>query len=290
MASKDNRIIQFNPQIRAQKDAPGSFFQIPELKEQNIVGKKIVEARKKMKMSQKDMSAALDSYGTHVSAGAISKWEKGDSFPSVLQFLAVCDICKIDNIGEYFLGKTAESAEYSPELSQKGLNILQTLKEVLIASGQYTPPTRRRITNFAEEIEKRSMRISNNLASAGTGNFLDEDQFTTEDYPVSQIPDGTDFGIRISGDSMEPKYVNRQVVWVQQCSELNPGEVGIFIYDGDGYIKEYHEEMPDEDEYDEYLCDGVLQPKISLISYNKKYAPKVISPYCRFEIVGRVLN
>ncbi|MCC8046054.1 MAG: XRE family transcriptional regulator [Clostridiales bacterium] len=280
------RIVPFAP--KAHPDSPR--FNISELREHNVIGKKMAEARKKQNLSQKDLSAALASYGASVSAGAISKWEKGDSFPGVLQFLAFCDICHIDSIGAYFLGDPPESADYSSELSQKGLNILQMIKEAMIASGQYTPISRRRITSLAEEVEKRLVRVSSNLASAGTGSFLDEDQFTEMLYPVSQIPSGTDFGIRISGDSMEPVYMDRQIVWIQQCSELNPGEVGIFICDGEGYIKEYHEEMPDKEEYDEYFSDGILHPKISLVSYNKKYPPKQVSPYCRFEIIGRVLN
>ncbi|MCD8104292.1 MAG: XRE family transcriptional regulator [Lachnospiraceae bacterium] len=281
-----NRIVPFTPKA----DPDSVPYDISDLKERNVIGQKLAEARKRRKLSQKELSTALSAYGAHVSAGAISKWEKGDAFPGVLQFLAFCDICHIDNIGEYFLGKTPEAADYSPELNQKGLHILQTMKEVMIASGQYTPASRRRITSIAEEVEKRLIRVSSNLASAGTGNFLDEDQFTELLYPVSQIPEGTDFGIRISGDSMEPVYMDRQIVWVQQCSELNPGEVGIFIYDGEGYIKEYHEEMPGKEEYDEYFCDGILHPKISLVSYNKKYPPRQVSPYCRFEVIGRVLN
>ncbi|MCD7884064.1 MAG: XRE family transcriptional regulator [Lachnospiraceae bacterium] len=280
------KIVPFTPD--AHSGSPR--FNITELKEHNVIGKKLAEARKMRNLSQKDLSAALTAYGASVSAGAISKWEKGDAFPGVLQFLAFCDICRIDQIGEFFLGETPEAADYSPELNQKGLKILQAMKEAMIASGQYVPVSRRRITNLAEEVEKRLIRVSSNLASAGTGSFLDEDQFTEILYPVSQIPDGTDFGIRISGDSMEPVYMDRQIVWVQQCSELNPGEVGIFICDGEGYIKEYHEEMPDKSEYSEYFCDGILHPKISLISYNKKYPSKQISPYCRFEIIGRVLN
>ena len=31
------------------------------------------------------------------------------------------------------------------------------------------------------------------------------------------------------------------------------GQVGLFGYDGDGYVKVYREVMPDEDEIEEYL-------------------------------------
>ncbi len=99
------------------------------------------------------------------------------------------------------------------------------------------------------------------------------------------------FGVRVCGDSMEPVYHDGQIAWIQECSELSPGEVGIFMYDGDGYIKMYDEQEPCEAErYDFTDSDGTLHMQSVLISYNKKYEPKLVSPLARFSIVGRVLN
>ena len=66
--------------------------------------------------------------------------------------------------------------------------------------------------------------------------------------PKNTIPAGAEFGIRVSGDSMMPTYCDGQIVWIQQCQTLNPGEVGIFIYDGEGYIKSYEEQEPEDRE------------------------------------------
>ena len=67
--------------------------------------------------------------------------------------------------------------------------------------------------------------------------------------------------------------------------------IGIFMYDGDGYIKMYDEQEPCEAErYDFTDSDGTLHMQSVLISYNKKYEPKLVSPLVRFSIVGRVLN
>ena len=78
------------------------------------------------------------------------------------------------------------------------------------------------------------------------------------------------FGVRVCGDSMEPVYHDGQIAWIQECSELSPGEVGIFMYDGDGYIKMYDEQEPCEAErYDFTDSDGTLHMQSVLISYKK---------------------
>ena len=64
-----------------------------------------------------------------------------------------------------------------------------------------------------------------------TGAFLAEGNFEMISFPESSIPDGAEFGVRVSGDSMEPVYHDGQIVWVQQCETLRTGEVGVMIYD-----------------------------------------------------------
>jgi len=39
----------------------------------------------------------------------------------------------------------------------------------------------------------------------------------------NEVAPEADFGIRIHGDSMEPRYINGQIVWVQQTEELESG-------------------------------------------------------------------
>ncbi|MFR7743323.1 MAG: S24 family peptidase [Acutalibacteraceae bacterium] len=87
---------------------------------------------------------------------------------------------------------------------------------------------------------------------------------------------------------MEPVYHDGQIVWVQQCETLRTGEVGVMIYDGQGYIKAYAEQEPDDPEA-HLGSDGVRRMQPVLVSYNKAYAPKPVSPELEFRIVGRVL-
>ena len=133
------------------------------------------------------------------------------------------------------------------------------------------------------------MPVSYLPASAGTGVFLDEENFETVSFPEASVPERADFGVRVSGDSMEPVYRDGQIVWVQRCSRLRPGEVGVFLYDGEGYLKVYGEQPPEDPER---FTDsgGTVHMQPVLLSYNEAYAPKVVSPDCVFAVAGRVLN
>ena len=47
-------------------------------------------------------------------------------------------------------------------------------------------------------------------------------------------------------------YHDGQIVWGKQCGQVNIGEVGIFTYDGEGYIKVYDEQEPDEEQQEAF--------------------------------------
>ena len=53
----------------------------------------------------------------------------------------------------------------------------------------------------------------------------------------SIMPEDTTFGVRISGDSMEPEFHDDQIAWVMQQEYVANGEIGIFSLNGDAYIK-----------------------------------------------------
>jgi len=66
--------------------------------------------------------------------------------------------------------------------------------------------------------------------------------------------------------------------------------VGIFIYDGQGYIKVYDEQEPSEEDREDFTDSyGSVHMQPVMISFNQKYEPKVISAHAGFQVVGRVL-
>ena len=248
----------------------------------NHVGKKLTEIRQKHGLTLTAFSELLGGYGLSIQPRGLKKWELGESIPNTYQFLAICHALNIEDGVSFFTGSPAKAQE----LNDEGLKKLREYKQDLIASGRYNPQAK-----IHNKIRCVDMPISLLPASAGPGAFLDEQNFELQSFPESSIPVNADFGVRVSGDSMEPVYRDGQIVWIQRCSELHPGEVGLFLYDGDGYIKVYDEQEPDEMYRDSYVdTNGILHMQPVLISYNENYDPKVISPEFSFMIAGRVLN
>ena len=249
-------------------------------RENNTIGQRIAAIRRERGLSLRRLSELLEGYGVHVTAAAISKWEVGGAVPNAYQLLALCHALEIEDGFRHF-----SDADLEGDLNALGLRKLRDYRMDLVASGRYQP--RANLT----EIRLIEMPVSRIPVSAGTGAFLESDSFERIPFPVGTIPAGAEFGLRVQGDSMEPVYQDGQIVWVQRCSRLRLGEVGVFLYDGDGYLKVYGEQLPPESERERYIdSSGVLHMQPVLISYNDRYPPRPVHPETPFTIAGRVLN
>ena len=38
---------------------------------------------------------------------------------------------------------------------------------------------------------------------------------------------------------MEPRYHDRDLIWIEQTEQLEDGEIGIFYLDGNAYVKKF---------------------------------------------------
>jgi phage repressor protein C with HTH and peptisase S24 domain len=94
----------------------------------------------------------------------------------------------------------------------------------------------KKLQTKTEAQKQEYIKVYNQSAAAGYGNYLDDDSF--EMVSVPSVPHGAEFGIRIQGDSMEPKIHDGNIVFVQRKPDLEPGEIGIFIYNSDSYCKQ----------------------------------------------------
>ena len=111
-------------------------------------------------------------------------------------------------------------------------------------------------------------------AAAGTGLPVLTEEQVFEPYEEGQIPGRSTFGIRISGDSMEPEFINGQTVWVRQQRSLMTGEIGIFLLNGESLCKKF--EIRDGESY--------------LVSFNPAYPPIHVLETDDVKLVGKVLN
>jgi transcriptional regulator with XRE-family HTH domain len=69
------------------------------------LGEKLLEVREAAKLTRAQLVDLLKKRGLDVKSYTICKWETGVSNPTVEAFLAICDICRVMDIRQTFVGK-----------------------------------------------------------------------------------------------------------------------------------------------------------------------------------------
>ncbi len=229
------------------------------------VGKIIAAHRKSKKMSQKELAIALKEYGFSLGNTAVAAWEQDINSPNAVQFLSVCKILGITDIYNTFIG-------YNPDdplsrLNEEGRKKVLDYVELLEGSDKYI---REEITvvPFIRELPLYDLPVS-----AGTGEFLDGESYRIIEVGA-EVPKTATFGVRIKGDSMEPRFVNGQVVFIQPTPQIENGEIGIFSLNGDAYCKKLSSTR-----------NGTF-----LVSLNEAYDPIPLHKDDSFVTFGRVVG
>lgn len=229
------------------------------------LGEIISRYRKNKNLSQKELSNLLGQQGMRTSNTSISNWEKNTAEPTSSMLLALCKVLGITDLYADYYGSNPDNplSELNDEGKEKALEYIS----LLVESGRYA------IQKAVIIPFTRTIRLFDVPASAGTGSFLDGENFTELEVG-EEVPSDADFGIRISGDSMEPQFINGQIVWVHQQDTLSTGEIGIFYLDGNAFCKKLKDDN-----------DGLF-----LISLNSKYEPIKITSDNSFKIFGKVVG
>lgn len=230
---------------------------------QNNIGEILNVKRKELGFSQSELAAELSCKGVNVTNQAISKWENGSTLPNAKQFLCLCQVLGIEDINEMFLGKS--SGGILSGLDSSGRRKVMEYIELLHDSGRYA-------VKDEPNVRMRCLPLYSLPVSAGTGQFLD-----SEDYEMTEVgpdvPDSANFGVRVSGDSMEPRFHDGQTVWVSQQHSLMTGEIGIFLYDGNAYLKQL----------------AAAEDTLVLHSLNPAYPDIPVSPELPLRVLGKVV-
>ena len=92
----------------------------------------------------------------------------------------------------------------------------------------------------------------------------------------SIIAKNADFGTFVSGDSMEPKINDGDLLLVQNIPQLDSGMIGIFLLNDNVFCKRYH--------YNPITKETVLK------SLNLNYKPIIVTDEDDFRIVGKVVG
>lgn len=228
------------------------------------IGEVIALHRKNRKMSQIDIAAALEKYGIHIKNAAVSAWEKRNSVPSADTLLALCEILNINDIYTEFIGENPNDPfkDLNDEGIKKALDYIDLLKK----SGEYQKQSAE-IVEFLPHI----MKVALLPASAGTGNFIDDENFDEVEI-YDHVPSKATFGVYLDGDSMEPRFKNKELVWIEQTDCIESGDIGLFFLDGMTYFKKYLNK----------------ETGTFLVSLNAKYQPIEIGEYSSFKIFGKL--
>jgi wobble nucleotide-excising tRNase len=119
---------------------------------------------------------------------------------------------------------------------------------------------------------KYTIRLYDMPASAGTGNYLTDNDIPYEELEVENSE--CTFAVRISGNSMEPDIPDQSIVLVRQDENVPHTHVGVFFYNGESYCKKIIQ-----------ATDHIL-----LVSVNKDYKPIKIEAYNDFRTFGEVVG
>lgn len=224
---------------------------------------KLKSLRLNKRMKQSDLAKQL-----HIKNTTISNWEKGISKPDYDTICALCTIFDVD--ANYFFETSSKSLELSFDELEfiKKYRQLDDISQEII---QFVMNKEYERTTSSEDsiwIPDHYIDCYPRLASCGTGEYL-FDSIPSE--PIGVDKDcKADFAVGVNGDSMMPTYYDGQTLLIKKQDQIRIGEIGLFVIDGEAYIKELE--------------------KNKLISHNKNYPDILFNEMMNITCVGKVLG
>lgn len=236
------------------------------------VGERIKQHRKDLKMSADELATSVG-----VSRSTIFRYEKGD----------------IEKVGPDVLKKIADKLNVSPAdlmgwddtpVQELKIPTSPLVKKITEKAVKLTAPRKQKVLDFTEsqlrEQSNKVISLEENLfefkvyekLSAGTGfSYFNDGNYDTVFYDKDL---DHDFASWVFGDSMEPKYMNGEVVLIKETGFDYDGAVYAVEWDGQTYIKKVYREK-----------DG-----LRLVSINNKYKDK-FAPYEEDpRIIGKIVG
>ena len=259
-----------------------------EKKRMQIIAENITHFRKQRGITQKELAKEVG-----ITASTMTDYMKLRSAPSfgVIQKLADYFGVKKSDIDTTFKEESTNSLPDTPDLLTQQITdkvvqltpdnkkiVLRTSEELLErqkANGEMYKEQNEEETKINEVSEKVVQLYGydyyDHAASAGTGQYLNDVRVERIELPVDV---DADFVIPIKGDSMEPDYLDGDLVFIQTSVELNDGVIGVFNYNGEAYIKQL-----------------VIDTEQSYLhSLNPAYKDMPITPETDFRIIGEVVD
>lgn len=228
-------------------------------------GEVIRRFRREKGLNQPELAEALE-----ITANAISNWEAGRTRPDLAMVPRLCDTLGIPV--SVFFGRSGTS-----ELPPQELALLNDFRRLDPDHRRYAARAVRAFVEQQDEDFRTYCRdtfiaIQSNeaTASAGYGSMLGEGETHTVYVRRSAETLAADEIILVNGNSMFPTFRDGDRLLVKRASSVRPGEIGVFIVGGEGYVKEY---QPD-----------------GLHSHNRAYKTMRFSEFTDVHCYGRVIG
>ena len=239
----------------------------------NNKSKEIFSANLEKLMSSRDVDRNKLCSDLGLKYTTVRDWLKGITYPR---------IGKIELLADYFgVNKSDLIEDKTQEVKIPTSPLVQKITEKVV---NLSTPRKQKVLNYANEqlkeqnnkvimIEEKlfEYRVFEKL-SAGTGfSYFNDGNYDTVFYDKDL---DHDFASWVFGDSMEPKYMNGEVVLIKETGFDYDGAVYAVEWDGQTYIKKVYREK-----------DG-----LRLVSINNKYKDK-FAPYDEDpRIIGKIVG
>ena len=232
----------------------------------NILGKTIKEIRKKRGLTQKQLSEL-----TGLKQNTISNHENGNRSIDEVDILVYSSALGVSP--KELFDSYKESSDNITEIYNQ-LNSDRQTKVYDFATEQLKEQNK--VVNFNDYIEEESEWYEVKFygsVSAGTGLYLDDEQVETISFGADMIPNGTDFCLKVNGDSMDPMFHDGDYVFIKRETDFRNGSIGVVIVNGDAYLKKIY----------------ITEDSIKLVSLNKKYKDITVTQDDTLKYVGTVV-
>lgn len=168
------------------------------------------------------------------------------------------------------LGKAETLAELAAERAAQEVEKNKPTAEI-----QFAPATDEAPELEPEPDKEFYIDLCDLPASAGTGVYLHEGYTEPLQIKRTAIAKRANYAVRVSGNSMETKFYDGDIVLVETCPYIEIGEIGIFIVNDEGFIKKRGEDRlislnPECDDiiihrYDTVYCRGRVLGKAEIV-------------------------
>ena len=177
---------------------------------------------------------------TGVSRATVAGWETGHSRPDLDALPKLCKALGISLASFFGVREGISREERNLLLAFRGME--EADRQAFVWQAEALAERRR--ASRMEELKSRVILLyrSDLSAAAGFGGTLEAERGEKIWIFRDETTERADEIITVNGRSMEPTYYDGDELLVEHTDRLREGEIGIFLADGEGYVKEYRKD------------------------------------------------